>query len=84
MSPPLGAVLELLGFPQSPASDLFGESIVGLQLVVVGRSLSAGFDAIGEHLRRRLIVGKDGRLDRRVYTSERHPVTRLGSVALSV
>jgi hypothetical protein len=48
MCPLLGVVLVVLGLPQSPASDLFGESIVRLELVVVGWGLAAGLDAIGK------------------------------------
>ena len=51
MCPLLRVVLELFGMPDSLAGDLFGESIVRLELVVVGWGLTAGLDAIWEDLR---------------------------------
>lgn len=49
--PLLRAVLEVFSRPHGLASDLFGESRVRLDLIIVGRSLAAGLDAIGEDLR---------------------------------
>lgn len=80
MCPLLGIVLVVLGFPQRPASDLFGKCIVRLELVVVGWGLAAGLDAIWEDVRRRLVVGEERHVNRRVCTSERHLVTMLVSV----
>ena len=51
MCPLLRVVLELFGMPDSLAGDLFGESIVRLELVVVGWGLTAGLDAIWEDVR---------------------------------
>jgi hypothetical protein len=78
--PFLRVVLVILGLPQRPASDLFWESIVRLELIVVGWCLPAGLDAIGEDVRRRLVIGEERHVNRRVCTSERHIVIRLGSV----
>jgi len=82
--PLLRVVFVVLGLPQSSASDLFGESTVRLQLIVVGRSLPAGLDAIREHVWRRLVVGEERHINRRVCTSECHLESKLGSVALIV
>jgi len=56
MCPLLRVVLELLALPDGLSGDLFGESRVRLDLVVVGECLAAGLDAIGEDVRRGLVV----------------------------
>jgi len=56
MRPLLRVVLELLALPYRLSGDLFGESRVRLDLVVVGESLAAGLDAVGEDVRRGLVV----------------------------
>jgi hypothetical protein len=56
MRPLLRVVLEILSLPYCLSSDLFGESGVRLNLVVVGERLAACLDAIGEDVRRGLVV----------------------------
>jgi hypothetical protein len=54
--PLLRVVLELLSLPYCLSGDLFGESRVRLDLVVVGECLATGLDAVGEDVRRGLVV----------------------------